>query len=41
MSRAARRKELLGGDFIVEPDPKAAAQKMVAALKERRVGLGI
>ena len=34
-------KELLGGYFIVEPDPKLAAQKMVAALKERRAGLGI
>ncbi len=34
-------KELLGGYFIVEPDPKAAAAKLVAALKERRAGLGI
>lgn len=34
-------KELLGGYFIVEPDPKIAAQKMVAALRERRAGLGI
>lgn len=34
-------KELLGGYFIVEPDPKAAAAKMVGALKERRQGLGI
>ncbi len=34
-------KELLGGYFIVEPDPKIAAQKLVAALKERRAGLGI
>lgn len=34
-------KELLGGYFIVEPDPKAAAGKLVAALKERRQGLGI
>ncbi len=34
-------KELLGGYFIVEPEPKAAVDKMVAALKERRQGLGI
>jgi len=34
-------KELLGGYFIVEPDPVAAAGKLVAALKERRAGLGI
>lgn len=34
-------KDLLGGYFIVEPDPKAAAVKLVAALKERRQGLGI
>ena len=34
-------KDLLGGYFIVEPDPKAAAAKLVAALKERRAALGI
>ncbi len=34
-------KDLLGGYFIVEPDPVAAAGKLVAALKERRAGLGI
>ncbi len=34
-------KDLLGGYFIVEPDPSAAAGKLVAALKERRAGLGI
>ncbi len=34
-------KDLLGGYFIVEPDPKVAAGKLVAALKERRQGLGI
>jgi len=34
-------KDLLGGYFIVEPDPKAAAGKLVAAIKERRQGLGI
>ncbi|UCC86979.1 MAG: anaerobic carbon-monoxide dehydrogenase catalytic subunit [Anaerolineales bacterium] len=34
-------KDLLGGYFIVEPDPQAAVAKMVAALKERRKGLGI
>jgi len=34
-------KDLLGGYFIVEPDPVAAAGKLVAALQERRAGLGI
>jgi carbon-monoxide dehydrogenase catalytic subunit len=34
-------RDLLGGYFIVEPDPVAAAGKLVAALKERRAGLGI
>jgi len=34
-------KDLLGGYFIVEPDPKLAAEKLVAAIKERRQGLGI
>ncbi|MFU8771797.1 MAG: anaerobic carbon-monoxide dehydrogenase catalytic subunit [Anaerolineales bacterium] len=34
-------KDLLGGYFIVEPDAKKAVEKMVAALKERRAGLGI
>jgi len=34
-------KDLLGGYFIVEPDPKATAGKFVAAIKERRQGLGI
>jgi len=34
-------KDLLGGYFIVEPDPKAAVTKMVAALDERRAGLGL
>ena len=34
-------KDLLGGYFIVEPDPKLAAEKLVAALTERRQGLGI
>jgi hydroxylamine reductase (hybrid-cluster protein) len=29
-------KDLLGGYFIVEPDPKAAAAKLMAATKERR-----
>jgi carbon-monoxide dehydrogenase catalytic subunit len=33
-------KDFLGGYFIVEPDPKAAG-KLVAAIKERRQGLGI
>jgi carbon-monoxide dehydrogenase catalytic subunit len=34
-------KDLLGGYFIVEPDPDAAVAKMVGALQERRQGLGI
>ncbi|GMQ77988.1 MAG: anaerobic carbon-monoxide dehydrogenase catalytic subunit [Anaerolineae bacterium] len=34
-------KDLLGGYFIVEPDAKAAASKLVEAIKERRQGLGI
>jgi anaerobic carbon-monoxide dehydrogenase catalytic subunit len=34
-------KEIFGGYFIVEPDPALAAQKLVAALKERRAALGI
>jgi carbon-monoxide dehydrogenase catalytic subunit len=34
-------KELLGGYFIVEPDPEAAVAKMVEAINERRGGLGI
>ncbi len=34
-------KDLLGGYFIVEPDPIAAARKLVAAIKERRAGLGL
>jgi anaerobic carbon-monoxide dehydrogenase catalytic subunit len=34
-------KDIFGGYFIVEPDPEAAAGKLVAALKERRAGLGI
>lgn len=34
-------KDLLGGYFIVEPDPEVAVSKMVSALNERREGLGI
>jgi carbon-monoxide dehydrogenase catalytic subunit len=34
-------KELLGGYFIVEPDPTAATAKMMEAIRERRQGLGI
>jgi carbon-monoxide dehydrogenase catalytic subunit len=34
-------KDIFGGYFIVEPDPQAAAEKLVAALKERRASLGI
>jgi anaerobic carbon-monoxide dehydrogenase catalytic subunit len=38
---AETAKGLLGGYFIVEPDPKVAAQKLAAALRERRAGLEI
>lgn len=34
-------KELLGGYFIVEPDPDKAAQALLAAIDERRTGLGL
>jgi carbon-monoxide dehydrogenase catalytic subunit len=34
-------KSLFGGYFIVEPDPQAAVAKMIAALDERRAGLGL
>ena len=34
-------KDLLGGYFIVEPDPTKAADKLFAALNERRKGLGL
>ncbi|MFZ5632833.1 MAG: anaerobic carbon-monoxide dehydrogenase catalytic subunit [Bacillota bacterium] len=34
-------KELLGGYFIVEPDPAKAAEAIFGALQERRRGLGL
>lgn len=34
-------KDLLGGYFIVEPDPKKAAAALLAAISERRQGLGL
>ena len=34
-------KELLGGYFIVEPDPVKAAEAIFNALQERRRGLGL
>lgn len=34
-------KELLGGWFIVEPDPLKAAAALLAAISERRTGLGL
>ncbi|MCG8685015.1 MAG: anaerobic carbon-monoxide dehydrogenase catalytic subunit [Desulfobacterales bacterium] len=34
-------KELTGGYFVVEPDPHAAADKMLSAIEERRKGLGL
>ncbi|GAV25357.2 carbon-monoxide dehydrogenase catalytic subunit [Carboxydothermus islandicus] len=36
-----KAKDLLGGYFIVETNPEQAAAKLVAAIKERRKGLGI
>jgi carbon-monoxide dehydrogenase catalytic subunit len=34
-------KDLFGGYFIVETDPKKAAEKLLDAIRERRKGLGI
>ena len=34
-------KELTGGYFIVDSDPESAAQKLLAAIDERRAGLGL
>jgi carbon-monoxide dehydrogenase catalytic subunit len=34
-------KELLGGYFIVEPDPNKAAEALLAVIDERRAGLGL
>ncbi|WPD24907.1 MAG: anaerobic carbon-monoxide dehydrogenase catalytic subunit [Candidatus Electrothrix scaldis] len=34
-------KDLLGGYFIVEPDPVKAAEKLLAVIDERRAGLGL
>jgi carbon-monoxide dehydrogenase catalytic subunit len=34
-------KDLLGGYFIVEPDPKKAAAALLAVISERRQGLGL
>lgn len=34
-------KELTGGYFIVEPDPEKAADTLLAAINERRKGLGL
>jgi carbon-monoxide dehydrogenase catalytic subunit len=34
-------KGLFGGYFIAETDPVAAAQKLIAAIRERRAGLGL
>lgn len=34
-------KDLFGGYFIPEPEPIKAAEKLVAAIKERRQGLGL
>jgi len=34
-------KKLTGGYFIVEPDPKKAADRLIEAINERRAGLGL
>ncbi|MCI5146735.1 MAG: carbon monoxide dehydrogenase, partial [Candidatus Electrothrix sp. AR3] len=34
-------KDLLGGYFIVEPDPTKAAEALLAVIDERRAGLGL
>jgi carbon-monoxide dehydrogenase catalytic subunit len=34
-------KDLFGGYFIVEPDPIKASEKLLAAMAERRKGLGL
>lgn len=34
-------KGLFGGYFIVDPDPVTSAQKLIAAIRERRAGLGL
>jgi carbon-monoxide dehydrogenase catalytic subunit len=33
--------DLLGGYFLVEPDPVKAAKGLLAALDQRRAGLGL
>jgi carbon-monoxide dehydrogenase catalytic subunit len=34
-------KSLFGGYFIVDTDPLTSAQKLTAAIRERRAGLGL
>jgi carbon-monoxide dehydrogenase catalytic subunit len=34
-------KELTGGYFIVEPDPEKAADALLQAINDRRLGLGL
>jgi len=34
-------KDLFGGWFIVEPDPRKAAAALLSAISERRQGLGL
>ena len=34
-------KDLLGGYFIVEPNPAKAAEALLAVIDERRAGLGL
>jgi carbon-monoxide dehydrogenase catalytic subunit len=38
---ADKVRDLTGGYFIVEPDPESAGQKLLAAIDERRAGLGL
>ena len=34
-------KDLTGGYFIVDLDPESASEKLLAAIDERRAGLGL
>ncbi len=34
-------KDVLGGYFLVDPNPETAAEKLLAAIKDRRAGLGL
>ncbi|MCW5213417.1 hypothetical protein VU04_10965 [Desulfobulbus sp. TB] len=34
-------KDLVGGYFVIEPDPNKAAKALLAIIDERRAGLGL